>query len=80
MKKIFAPGCALMLYKLQLAEKLHEVLNNNIGNVDLLETCCKRDPDLEEKANIINVCPGCDKRFRNDYKDITTTSLWEILA
>lgn len=80
MKNIFAPGCALMLYKPHLADKIHSVLNSNIGRMELLETCCKREPQLKEKVNIINVCPGCDKRFRNDYNDVTTISLWEILA
>ena len=80
MKRIFSPGCALMIYKPHLADKIHSVLNNHIGPLDLLQTCCKREPQIKRKTNIINICPGCDKRFRNDYVDITTISLWEILA
>jgi Fe-S oxidoreductase len=42
--------------------------------------CCHHDPQLAEPTEIINICPGCDKRFRNDYVNSSTVSLWEILA
>lgn len=77
---IFAPGCALMLYKPALAEKIHTLLEKNFGKMDMLMTCCQHDPKLPSGSKIINVCPGCDKRFRNDYRGITTISLWEVLA
>ena len=79
-KKMFAPGCALLLYKPQLAEKLHSVLNENIGETDILSTCCRHEPKLTTKTQVINVCPGCDKRYRNDYSTTSTVSLWEIIA
>ena len=79
-KRIFAPGCALMLYKPELAEKLHSILNKNLGEMDKLMICCHHDPQLAEPTEIINICPGCDKRFRNDYENSSTISLWEILA
>jgi Fe-S oxidoreductase len=80
LKRVFAPGCALMLYKPELAEKLHLILNNNLGEMELLTTCCKHDPQLKETTEIINICPGCDKRFRNDYTNSSTISLWEVIA
>jgi len=80
MKQVFAPGCALMLYKAESAEKLHLILNQNLGNMDQLLTCCRHDPQLPLETEIINVCPGCDKRFGNDYKGLSTVSLWKILA
>jgi Fe-S oxidoreductase len=80
MKKVFAPGCALILYKPELAEKLLTFLKNNFGEMDILQTCCRHEPDFKEKTEVINVCPGCDKRYRNNYENTTTTSLWEILA
>jgi Fe-S oxidoreductase len=79
-KKVFAPGCALMLYKPELAEKIHSILNENLGEMDKLLTCCHHDPQFASETEIINVCPGCDKRFGNDYKNSSTISLWEILA
>jgi hypothetical protein len=79
-KLVFAPGCALMLYKPELADKLHKVLQENLGDVDLLLTCCHHDPQVKEKTRVINVCPGCDKRFEKNYPDVSTISVWEILA
>lgn len=78
--KVFAPGCALILYKPELVEKLHSILNKNLGEMDQLLTCCRRDPQFVTPSEIVNVCPGCDKRFGNDYQNTSTISLWEILA
>ena len=79
-KMVFAPGCALMLYKPELADKIHRLLIENLGEMDMLMTCCQHDPHVEAFSKIINICPGCDKRFSNDYKDVSTISLWEVLA
>lgn len=80
MKKLFAPGCALMLYKPYLADRLLSLLKDNVGNVDCLSTCCKHEPIHSTDIEVINICPGCNKRFNNDYSGVTTVSLWEILA
>lgn len=80
MKRVFAPGCALMLYKPELVEKLHKILNKNLGNIDLLNICCRNQHDLNPGVEVINICPGCDRRYRENYDDTTTISLWEILA
>jgi Fe-S oxidoreductase len=79
-KIVFAPGCALMLYKPELAKKLHLLLNEKFGELDELELCCRHDPQFGIETRVINVCPGCDKRFANDYTNSSTLSLWEILA
>jgi Fe-S oxidoreductase len=55
-------------------------LNDNTGKTDMLLTCCKHKPKNKARVEVINICPGCDKRYRNDYKRVTTVSLWEILA
>jgi Fe-S oxidoreductase len=78
-KIFFAPGCALMLYKPDLAEKILQFLNENLDGVDMMLTCCQHDPKLPENSKVINVCPGCDKRFSKDYKGVTTVSLWEVI-
>ena len=80
MKHVFAPGCALMIYKPHLAEKLHEILNKNLGSMEILNICCKNKPELRAGTEVINICPGCDKRYRQNYESSTTLSLWEILA
>jgi Fe-S oxidoreductase len=78
-KLFFAPGCAFMLYKPELAEKIHRFLNKNLGDVEMLLTCCQHDPKLPENSKVINVCPGCDMRFGKDYKGVSTISLWEVI-
>jgi Fe-S oxidoreductase len=78
--KAFAPGCALMIYKPHLAEKILALLNEHAGGMEMINTCCKHQPSCHKSTIVINVCPGCDKRFRNDYEDISTLSLWEVLA
>jgi Fe-S oxidoreductase len=47
--------------------------------VEMLLTCCQHNPNLHENSRVINVCPGCDKRFGKDYKGVTTISLWEVV-
>jgi len=79
-RQIFAPGCALMLYKPELATKIHAMLNSHAGAMSVLNTCCKHDPAFTVPTEIINVCPGCDKRFAADYANTTTISLWEYLS
>jgi len=80
MKQVFAPGCALLLYKPRLAEKLHKILIQCVGDIELLNICCKHQPSLKKGTEVINICPGCDKRYRENYDDSSTISLWEILA
>jgi hypothetical protein len=76
---VFAPSCALMIYKPELAEKIHQWLEKNLGRMEILPTCCKTKPDVPLNTKIINVCPGCDKRFSNKYENVTTVSLWEVI-
>ena len=78
-KLIFAPGCALMIYKPELAYKIHSLLNDNLGDVDMLLTCCQHEPNLPENSKVINVCPGCDMRFGKNYRGVSTISFWEVI-
>jgi Fe-S oxidoreductase len=80
MDYIFAPGCALVLYKNELAEKIHRYLDAQFGHVQLLHTCCRHTPQAVMGRCVINVCPGCDKRYRRNYAEPSTISLWELLA
>lgn len=80
MRRVFAPGCALMIYKPELATKLHNLLKENFGEMELLTICCHHDPGFTQPTEVINICPGCDKRFEKDYQHSSTISLWEILA
>ncbi len=80
MKKLFAPGCALTIYKPYLAEKLHQLLDARLGNIERLDICCRNHPLLEDGTEVINICPGCDRRYRENYTNSSTVSLWEVLA
>ncbi|GAA0736865.1 (Fe-S)-binding protein [Clostridium oceanicum] len=79
MKKIYAPGCALMIYKPLLGNKILDFLSKDAPMKKHL-VCCRHNPNLQKGVKVINTCPGCDKRYRELYKGISTISLWEILA
>ncbi len=80
MMQAFAPGCALLLHKPRLAEALRAFLNREGQGMPEHLTCCHHDPKLPAGTRIINVCAGCDRRYRELYEGITTISLWEVLA
>ncbi len=80
MKTIYAPGCGLIAYKPKLVEKLEYFLVKE-GLIDGMHlTCCHFDPEAEEETVIVNNCPGCDRRFRNLYENVSTVPLWKVLA
>lgn len=79
MKQVYAPGCALKLYKPGLAEKTIRFLQQNDSVTEHL-LCCRHDPKLEKGMQVINTCPGCDRRYRELYDGLSTVSLWEVLA
>ena len=80
MSQVFAPGCALMIHKPALADRLLEWLNGGAERIPGHLTCCRHDPGLPAGTRIINVCAGCDRRYRELYPGISTISLWEVLA
>jgi Fe-S oxidoreductase len=85
MRNVFAPGCALMMYKPHLAHRITAYLNetgeNKAGEaVTEHHICCHHDPRLAQGTRVINVCAGCDRRFRSLYEGVSTISLWEVLA
>jgi len=80
MKQVYAPGCALMIYKPHLAKKVLDFLNEELDDISEHLICCKHEPNLQRGTVIINTCPGCDRRYRELYDGISTISLWEVLA
>lgn len=80
MKKVFAPGCALMIYKPDLGRRMLEFLHKDLGDIDEHLTCCRHEPRLPAGTQVINTCAGCDRRYRQLYEGIKTVSLWEVLA
>lgn len=80
MTQVFAPGCALMIYRPHLARRLHAFLQESAGPMEMALACCHHIPPLAEGTEVINVCPGCDRRYRENYAGSSTVSLWEVLA
>lgn len=80
MNQVFAPGCAMMIYKPQHGARLLELLRTDLGDIREHLTCCRHQPALPPGTSIINTCAGCDRRYRELYAGITTVSLWEVLA
>ncbi len=80
MKQVYAPGCALMLYKPELGARVLEFLSRATASIPEHLVCCKHQPALEAGTQVINTCPGCDRRYRELYEGISTISLWEVLA
>lgn len=80
MKYLFAPGCALVLYKPHLVEKLQAFLESHYGSMGQLLTCCRHAPEIISDTVIINVCPGCDRRYLENYVNSPMVSLWELLS
>ncbi len=75
----FNPGCAINLYKSDVAEKLLAMLQTHRPAIQSHNICCRHDPGLPAGSVIINNCAGCDRRFRSLYEGIETISLWEVL-
>lgn len=78
-KCYFNPGCAVSLYKLDVPEKMLELLREHLGDVKPHNICCHHDPGLESGSTIINNCAGCDRRFRSLYEGVSTISFWEVV-
>ena len=75
----FNPGCALSLYRPENAEEIFRYLQSNYPQIQMHNICCRHNPQLPGGSIIINVCAGCDRRFRTLYEGISTISLWEII-
>ena len=80
MTRAYAPGCALMLYRPDLAARVLEHLRADDGAVVEHLTCCRHEPYLEPGSVVVNTCAGCDRRYRELYEGVSTVSLWELLA
>ncbi len=80
MEKVFSPGCALLIYKPKLAARMLKLLRKEFPGLEEHNICCHHDPQLPAGTDVINVCAGCDRRFRELYETTTTTALWELLS
>jgi len=75
LKRVYAPGCALMIYKPQLAAQVLAHLNAERGPVSEHLTCCRHEPQLDAGTEVVNTCAGCDRRYPELSDGISTVSL-----
>ncbi len=80
MQHAFAPGCALLIYKPELASRMLDWLKQQNPCLEEHTLCCHHAPQRPEGTCIINTCAGCDRRYRELYEEVSTVSFWEILA
>ena len=75
----FNPGCALSLYRPENVTEIFKYLQSNYPQIQMHNICCRHNPGLPNGPIIVNVCAGCDRRFRTLYEGISTISLWELI-
>lgn len=80
MSYVYAPGCALMVYKPHLAERLKEVAERKYGKMETLLTCCFHAPQLEEGTRIVTPCATCARRYAEHGAVCASEFLLETLA
>ena len=78
MKTLFAPGCALRVYKPELVDDLTKFLSENNIIDGTYDICCKSDWTIEEDVQIIDCCPGCSHQF-SSRSNVHVISLWKVL-
>lgn len=80
MEYLYAPGCALLVYKPLLAEKLKQYIESHYGRMATLTACCFNKPVLEPGTCIITPCATCNNRYRSLYKDCRTIYILDVIA
>lgn len=80
MRYLYVPGCALMSYKPQLAERVKETVAAMYGPMDTLLTCCFDRPSVEPGTRIVTPCTTCADRYARDCPECTVELLLETLA
>lgn len=80
MKRVFAPGCALIIHNPELVRKTHGYLCNQFGDMSIHLLCCQRETAIEPGTEVINTCPGCDRKYRDPGKGLRNISVWELIA
>ena len=80
MNRQYAPGCALMAYKLHLAEKLKTLAENQYGQMDTILTCCFSNPSQAKDSCIITPCVTCATRYAKQHPESTIVFLLDLIA
>ena len=80
MNYLYAPGCALVTYKPELADQLKTYIETLYGPMDTLLTCCFNAPKLEDGTCIITPCATCALHYQKLYPNCTVKFFLEELA
>jgi Fe-S oxidoreductase len=75
----FNMSCALSLYRPEYEKPLFAYLKAHFPHLKHHALCCRKDPKLPRESIIINVCPGCDMRWRELYEGISTISIYHLI-
>ncbi len=75
----FNPGCALILYRPDLVEKIYAYLKEQFPTIQMHTICCRKDPQLPAGSTIITICTGCDKYFAKLHEGIKTVNFWPLI-
>jgi Fe-S oxidoreductase len=75
----FNPSCTLELYRPQYGIEIYRYLQSIFPYIKIHDVCCRKPPRLPEGSVIVNVCTGCDMRWRTLYEGVDTISFYEIL-
>lgn len=79
-KYLYAPGCALMIYKPHLANTLKKVAEEMFGKMDTLLECCFTRPQIEAGTCILTPCTTCHSHYKKLYPDCEVKLLLAEIA
>lgn len=80
MKRIYAPGCALIIHNPELVKKSHQYLCQEFGDMPIHSLCCQREAAIAPGTEVVNTCPGCDRKYRDPARRLQNISIWELIA
>lgn len=79
-KDLFVPGCALLAYKPQLADKLKRYVETRQGAMETWMPCCLTRPDLPEKTRIFTPCATCAQQYATKYAGVEVVFVLGLIA
>lgn len=79
MEKFFSPGCTLMLYKPDLAQRVYTYMRRHIPDLQFNTACCNHRQPVEAPALYVSVCSGCINNFAKQDAGYDSRSVWETI-
>lgn len=77
---LYVPGCALMVYKPHLADKLKDIIEQTYSPANTLLSCCLHKPTVNPGTYIITACATCAVQYTKKYPDCTSIFFLSELA